>query len=274
MTEFKVPELGENVEAADVARVLVNVGDTIKKDQPVLELETDKATIEVPSSVAGVIKEIKVKKGEKIQVGAVILTVDDAAGNGARASGRQPPAVAGGRRTGARSTRRSRRPRRHRRLRPPLRQRARRSQGHLDAAAPLGRRGTPGAAEGRSGARDPRSSAPAVTAPLRCRSASAGPAAPAAPSVRRLAREIGVDINQVQGSGPGGRISLDDVKEHARRILSSVGAAGASAPAAAARRRARFPISRSGARSSASRGATSGASRRSISATRGTPFRT
>jgi pyruvate dehydrogenase E2 component (dihydrolipoamide acetyltransferase) len=83
VTEFKVPELGENVAAADVARILVNVGDTIKRDQPVLELETDKATIEVPSSVAGVIKEIKVKKGEKVQVGAVVLTVDDAAsGNG------------------------------------------------------------------------------------------------------------------------------------------------------------------------------------------------
>ena len=72
MTEFKVPELGENVESADVPRVLVNVGDTIEHDQPVLELETDKATIEVPSSVAGVIKEIKVKKGEKVQVGAVV----------------------------------------------------------------------------------------------------------------------------------------------------------------------------------------------------------
>ena len=56
MTEFKVPELGENVAAGDVTRVLVNVGDTIARDQPVLELETDKATIEVPSSVAGVVK--------------------------------------------------------------------------------------------------------------------------------------------------------------------------------------------------------------------------
>src|SRR5687768_11820945 len=62
---------------------MVNVGDTIARDQPILELETDKATIEVPSSVAGVVKEIKVKKGDKIQVGAVVLTVDEAAGNGA-----------------------------------------------------------------------------------------------------------------------------------------------------------------------------------------------
>ncbi len=87
MTEFKVPELGENVAGGDVTRVMVNVGDTIARDQPVLELETDKATIEVPSSVAGVVKEIKVKKGEKIKVGAVVLTVDDASGNGTGESG-------------------------------------------------------------------------------------------------------------------------------------------------------------------------------------------
>src|SRR5688572_6783990 len=85
VTDFKVPELGENVESADVARILVNVGDTIKRDQPVLELETDKATVEVPSSVAGVIKAIKVKKGEKVKVGAVVLTVEEASGNGAGA---------------------------------------------------------------------------------------------------------------------------------------------------------------------------------------------
>jgi hypothetical protein len=55
VTEFKVPELGENVASGDVAKVLVSVGDTVKMEQPVIELETDKATIEVPSSVAGVV---------------------------------------------------------------------------------------------------------------------------------------------------------------------------------------------------------------------------
>ena len=87
MTEFKVPELGENVASGDVTRVLVNVGDTIAHDQPVLELETDKATIEVPSSVAGVVKEIKVKKGDKVKVGAVVLTVDAPARRSCRACG-------------------------------------------------------------------------------------------------------------------------------------------------------------------------------------------
>src|SRR5687767_11790804 len=61
-------------------RVMVNVGDTIAHDQPVLELETDKATIEVPSSVAGVVKDIRVKSGDKVKVGAVVLTVDENGG--------------------------------------------------------------------------------------------------------------------------------------------------------------------------------------------------
>src|SRR5260370_2779043 len=79
-TELKLPELGENVTAGDVMRILVKVGDTIAKDQAVLELETDKATIEVPSSVAGVVKDVQVKPGEKIKVGQTILTVDGDAG--------------------------------------------------------------------------------------------------------------------------------------------------------------------------------------------------
>src|SRR5262245_33771144 len=78
-TEFKLPELGENIAAGDVVRVLVKPGDTIAKDQPVLELETDKATIEVPSSVAGTVGEVRVKAGEKIKVGQVVLTVSDGA---------------------------------------------------------------------------------------------------------------------------------------------------------------------------------------------------
>src|SRR5262245_19490685 len=97
MQEFKVPELGENVEQGDVTKVLVKVGDTISREQPVVELETDKATIEVPSSVAGVVKDIKVKAGDKVKVGAVILTVDDAStpvgtGNGAGAPAAAPAA--------------------------------------------------------------------------------------------------------------------------------------------------------------------------------------
>ena len=76
-TDMKLPELGENIEGGDVLRVMVKAGDTIKKDQAVLELETDKATIEVPSSAAGVVKEVKVKQGEKVKVGQTIFIVDE-----------------------------------------------------------------------------------------------------------------------------------------------------------------------------------------------------
>src|SRR5215218_558331 len=79
-TQFTLPELGENIAAGDVVRLLVAPGDTIAKDQPVLELETDKATIEVPSSVAGTVGEIRVKPGDKVKVGQVVLTIEDGAG--------------------------------------------------------------------------------------------------------------------------------------------------------------------------------------------------
>ena len=86
MADFTLPELGENITAGDVVRVLVSAGDVIAKEQPVLELETDKATIEVPSSVSGTIKDVRVKQGERIKVGQVVLTVDD--GGAAAAPGK------------------------------------------------------------------------------------------------------------------------------------------------------------------------------------------
>src|SRR4051812_37690715 len=79
-TDFTLPELGENIAAGDVLRLLVKAGDIIAKDQPVLELETDKATIEVPSSVAGTVKDVKVKPGDKVKVGQAILSVEDSQG--------------------------------------------------------------------------------------------------------------------------------------------------------------------------------------------------
>src|ERR1700745_1159846 len=77
MADFTLPELGENIAAGDVLRVLVKPGDTLAKDQAVLELETDKATIEVPSSLAGTVGDVKGKPGDKVKVGQVILTVSE-----------------------------------------------------------------------------------------------------------------------------------------------------------------------------------------------------
>ena len=73
LLEFKIPELGENIEEASVIKVLVKPGDQVSKDQPLVELETDKATVEVPSSVDGTIKEVRIKEGDKAKVGDVIF---------------------------------------------------------------------------------------------------------------------------------------------------------------------------------------------------------
>src|SRR6266498_4099053 len=75
--DMKLPELGENIEGGDVLRVMVKEGDAVKKDQPVLELETEKATIEVPSSVDGFVKELKIKAGDKVKVGQTIFVIEE-----------------------------------------------------------------------------------------------------------------------------------------------------------------------------------------------------
>jgi pyruvate dehydrogenase E2 component (dihydrolipoamide acetyltransferase) len=150
-TAFKLPELGENVEAGDVLSVLVAEGDAIEQDQPVLELETDKATIEVPSSIGGTVQKVHVKEGDKVKVGQVILTVDEA-------GKRKTPAA---KKEGVGEVT---------------------AEAEREEAAPV----------------SPPTEPPTEPA----RELTPGVAAPAAPSVRRLAREIGVDINSVSGSGP------------------------------------------------------------------------
>ena len=88
--EMKLPELGENIESAEVLAVLVSAGDKIKEDQPVVELETDKATAEVPAAFGGIVREIRVKAGDQVTVGQVLLTMDDA---GAPTTSAEKPAA-------------------------------------------------------------------------------------------------------------------------------------------------------------------------------------
>src|SRR2546429_2015131 len=76
MTEFKLPELGENIHQGDLVRLMVAPGATVSEGEPVMELETDKAVVEVPSSVTGKVKDVLVKQGEKIKLGQVIFTLD------------------------------------------------------------------------------------------------------------------------------------------------------------------------------------------------------
>ncbi len=81
-TEFKLPELGENIESGDLVRLMIKPGASITEGEPVMELETDKAVVEVPSSVTGTIGEIRVKEGDKLRVGQVIFTVENGSGAG------------------------------------------------------------------------------------------------------------------------------------------------------------------------------------------------
>ena len=84
MADFIIPNLGDGVAQGDVLKVLVKAGDAITVDQPILELETDKATIEVPSDVAGKVKEVKVKAGDKVKPGQAVLVLDNGAGESQR----------------------------------------------------------------------------------------------------------------------------------------------------------------------------------------------
>ncbi len=199
--DFKIPELGENVTSGDVIRVLVKAGDLLAKEQPVLELETDKATIEVPSSVDGTVQEVRVKQGDRVKVGQVVLTV-----------GGEAPVAA--KRQEAAATPQTEKPAEEREARveperPAERDTPEKPRGEVvDISRGVRPQPVP-------------ASAPADEAP-------AGTPAPAAPSVRRVARELGVDIRLVPGTGEGGRISIDDVHEFVRGALEAPGAAGPS----------------------------------------------
>lgn len=202
--EFRLPSLGENVESGDVLHVLVGVGDVVTRDQALLELETDKATIEVPSSVSGRVIEVRVKEGARVKVDDVVFVIESAG---------VAPATA-----------------------PPFTvQRVHAAAGPGVASAPPPRAGTPedkpgmledalaeAEAEAEAALGSTSASRRAVVT-LPPRQGAPKRLAPATPSVRRVARELGVDINVVTGTGPGGRISAEDVKAHVKRVMSSGG---------------------------------------------------
>ena len=225
MADFTLPELGENVTAGDVLRVLVKPGDNVAKDQTVLELETDKATIEVPSSVAGRVTAVGVKAGDKVKVGQVVLTVEDGAGQAARpapapAKATSAPALEGA--VGANTSNRI-----------PNGGLEQHVEGPKRAAAPV----TAAASAGKEKAGKQEAASKVVDISRGARPsaepAAEMPPAPAAPSVRRMARELGVDIDGVSGSGEDGRISIEDVKMHAKRLLEGAARSGDAAEAGA-----------------------------------------
>jgi pyruvate dehydrogenase E2 component (dihydrolipoamide acetyltransferase) len=192
LIEVKVPDIGD-FKDVPVIEVLVKPGDTVKPEDSLVTLESDKATMEVPSPAAGVVKALKVKVGDKVGEGSVILTLEAAASEGA---GKQEQAAA-------------------KPTTPPP-----------PAAAP-----SPAAPPASTPAPTP---APApATAPAPAASAApidsdAFRKAHASPAIRAFARELGVDLSRVTGTGPKERIVKEDVQNFVKRALGGTAAAGAA----------------------------------------------
>jgi pyruvate dehydrogenase E2 component (dihydrolipoamide acetyltransferase) len=216
--ELRLPELGENIEFGDVVRVAVRAGEQVSKGQTVVELETDKAVVEVPSTVDGAISEVNVQMGQKLKVGDLLLTVavmDEAptpalAATPAQAdnSGTAPVAESSSDQSYMAMARQSFRS-------------ARTVEGKSEEQAL-----PPDAPPKIEAARFPEGLVKHAGAEQRT--------VPASPIVRKLAREIGVDIYLVKGGGPGGRISEADVKAFAKGVFARMADPESSVRVAAA----------------------------------------
>ncbi|MFN9210918.1 MAG: biotin/lipoyl-containing protein, partial [Betaproteobacteria bacterium] len=206
--EVKVPDIGDFKEV-EVIEVLVKPGDTVAAEQSLITVESDKASMEIPSSAAGVVRELKVKLGDKVSEGTVILLLEGAV------AGAEKPSPSGRGRGEAAGE-------------------GRPQQAAAPSPAPaLSLTPTPlPGGEGLKATTSPESSAFAVEMAAR-----PAPAAEhedhavkphASPSVRKFARELGVELAQVRATGPKGRITQDDVRNHVKAVMT-----GAARPAAA-----------------------------------------
>jgi pyruvate dehydrogenase E2 component (dihydrolipoamide acetyltransferase) len=200
-TEFRLPELGENISQGDLVRLMISPGATVSAGQPVMELETEKAVIEVPSSISGTVKQVLVQEGQKIKVGDVIFSIEGAATQQPGRS-KHAPVEHVSEQHGARLA----------------------FQAAIQAEGKTEEQALP--------PDQPQALPPSFTMPTQLGKVAGTEhrePVPAAPHVRRLARELGIDVHEVKGTGPGGRISKNDVKAHSKSLLAST-AAAAQAP--------------------------------------------
>jgi pyruvate dehydrogenase E2 component (dihydrolipoamide acetyltransferase) len=225
-TQVLVPDIG-GFKDVDVIDVLVKAGQEIDKETPMITIETEKAAMDVPAPAAGRIAELKVKKGDKVSEGSLILLLESAAPSAAEPGKPAAPkdAAASG---GA----------------PAKTEAAAPTPAKRDASKEAAAESTPTETASNGAATDstrPQAAAPEVSAPAPARAADdkAAAAAPpppratapvdekafstayASPSVRKFARELGADLGQVKGTGPKGRITHEDVKAHVKKLLSA-----------------------------------------------------
>ncbi|MBI4228398.1 MAG: 2-oxo acid dehydrogenase subunit E2 [Deltaproteobacteria bacterium] len=212
VTQFKLPELGEDIATGDVISVYVSNGDRVSKDQPLMEIETDKAAIEVPAPVSGVITGVHVKEGETINVGQLLVTIDESG-----EEKEEPEVKEEIREVVEEST--------EERIEAEEKKTEEKIAEVKSKAEPKGK----GRAEIEEKEYEEKAASMEEEGKVVefARSSQAGveretprKIVSASPSVRRLARELGVDITQIKGSGPGGRISEEDVKKYASKRIS------------------------------------------------------
>jgi pyruvate dehydrogenase E2 component (dihydrolipoamide acetyltransferase) len=247
--DVKLPNLGEGIDTGDVLELLVKEGDIVAKDQGIIELETGKATLQVPSSAAGKVSKIHVKPGQAIPPGTLLLTLEAAAEgkpNREQATGNRTPEIeAKGQKSAATAEKTAAKPQAAANAEPsipssqksaphsPTRPLAA-SQSAPAASAPPKHESAPVPASPLSESRRPSppvESEPSTPEPLS--GVAAGPA------VRRFAREVGVDLARVTGSGSAGRITRDDVLAVVRQASQS---AAVAKPTTATARDAWGPI--------------------------------
>lgn len=185
-SEFKIPNLGDNVDSGEVLSILVQEGDSVSVDAPLFELETGKATIEVPSDIAGKITKIMVKEGDSVSPGQVAVMIE---------SDETAKKEAGEPKKAAAEEKKAEEPKQ-------------------EPTKPADDK-----------PKETKENAPErpASSPSAASNTERIPVA-AAPSVRKFAREIGVNISDVPGSGPNERITIDDVKRHAKELLTQGGA--------------------------------------------------
>ncbi|NLT52732.1 MAG: dihydrolipoyllysine-residue acetyltransferase [Ignavibacteria bacterium] len=288
VVEFRLPELGENITSADITKVLVKVGDKIKKEQPLAELETDKASMEIPSDIEGVVKEVKMKEGEKASAGQVLLLIETESSESVPAlsvktdsdAAEIPQEI-----KPALSANNDKVSKLYNFKLPELGENiskasvtkilvkegdfVKKDQALVELETDKASMEVPSdvngivkqikisegstanvgeiifiietsdsdSAENKTDSakkidspQKPVPEAPALpkTEPVKKEAANEAALetksiiAPAAPSVRRFAREIGIKINNVRGSGPGGRISIEDVKKYAKSLNENI----------------------------------------------------
>lgn len=223
-TEVNLPELGDGIESGDVLEIFVAVGDVISEGQDIVEMETDKATVPVPASVGGKVTKILVNEGDTIAIGGAILEVEAAEASAATTPEPTTPEPA---------------------VPEPI------APEHATSEPPIAPTPSP-AAHATPVSPAPVSPPPAETPPPATQPIASQPVAaassttviPAGPAIRRFAREVGVDLSQVPGSGADGRITREDVLSVVRSASQSARATSATASATPAAKNATKPAPR------------------------------